>query len=103
MFKFSGYSPVVADRLGVTARVLVAALAGYVLAMVACLWLGQGLSLNKQEARTLNNMMFFVFYACVIIWVFSPQSHFKAVLSTLGVTGLAWAAWWAIAPQGVAS
>ena len=81
-------------------RCLVAALVGYALSAVICLWAGVLFSLSADDARRLTNMLFFVVYTGVIIWVFSAARVSRVVCVSLGALILLGAGWYLL-PGGV--
>ena len=80
--------------LGVTSRIIAAAVVGYLLSMVACLCLAYWLALPEREVRLFGNMLLFLVYANVAMWVFTLQSHVKAVAGVCLCTLLLWLLWW---------
>lgn len=79
---------------GIMIRVLAAGPGGYLLSMIACIWLLDLLQLEQRNGRLLVNMLFFVIYLLVILWVFATRSTRTAVLGvalpTLGLFALHW-------------
>ena len=73
-------------------RILAAGPGGYCLSMILCIWLVRLLQLSSQEGRQLVNMLFFVLYLLVIMWVFavarSRTAALGVALPTLALFGL---------------
>ncbi|WP_116366224.1 hypothetical protein [Parahaliea mediterranea] len=80
------------SALDVLTRVVAAGPGGYCLSMIVCIWLVRLLQLSSQEGRQLVNVLFFVVYLLVIMWVFavarSRTAALGVALPTLALFGL---------------
>ena len=90
-------------RLWVTARVITAAVGGYLLAMASCLLSAAALGVEGREAMLFNNLSFYLFYLFYIILVFSISQHGKANAVIWLANAVLWGLVWALpAVAGVA-
>ncbi|GAB3378418.1 hypothetical protein NCG89_14770 [Spongiibacter taiwanensis] len=83
------------SRLGIGLRVLAAGVGGYFLTMALCLWLQRLPVLDGNDGRRLVNMIFFLIYAAVVIWVFAVRRHATAVTGVSGLGAALWLGWFA--------
>ncbi len=79
----------------VAARVLIAALGGYVFASVVSIWLALLWPVPLAKAVLASTMLSFLWYAIAVMWVFSVRSVTRAWVGLLVPTLLlgAWCLW----------
>lgn len=92
MFSFS-------ERWFLTARILAAAIGGYLLSMVICLLLLMLTGVEGREARMLTGMVFFVSYLVIVVILFSVSTHRRAVFLALTSNGVLWTLWYFMGGQ----
>lgn len=83
-------------RLLVLARVVIALVGGYSLAAILSMIAAKYSSLEGRELRSLIYLVFFLLYPIAIIWLFSINSHRKALLATLIANACAWMSLYAL-------
>jgi hypothetical protein len=86
--------PLLAERLAVAGRVLLAALGGYAVAALATALLALILPIPRAEAVSAATLVSFAIMAAAVLWVFAARTLARAALG-LGLTasGLAVALW----------
>lgn len=75
-------------RWDVTARAAAAIGGGYLLTAAATTLIAVLLPLHRADAATLGTMLSFLFYACVVLWVFATRSAIRAWGGILIITAL---------------
>ena len=87
----SEFSPDVKHKLERASRVFLAAVCGYAFASFITFWIERKLPYDALASQRAAGMMFFLFYACAVIWVFSnakTRTVWAVMILLIVVSGL---------------
>lgn len=74
----------VSYKLEVASRIVLAIVGGYALSVFSSLWIANFMPYPPRQSVVAANMLFFITYACAIIWSFS---NIKTITAWIGICG----------------